>query len=311
MRSTDHAGRPIASWCDRTVLVVALPPTFSLASARAAGLSRGRLRGSGFVRLAHDLVAQLDDAIDECERLQLLATVLPRDTAFSHATAGWLLQAPVDPPSRPHIALTPRRVLPQHAHLVVHGRRLTPEDVVVHRGLRVTSGAQTFLDLAAGLPPWELVAVGDALVRAGHLTADALTSRLSRAERVRGVIRARSCAPLLSPLAMSRPESLMRYWLTTSSLPDPQAQVPVHDRGGRIVAHGDLGYPEWRVLLEYEGRQHADVEQFGRDVDRYSLMAAGGWLVLRFAAGHVNGPAIVVDRTRRALVSRGWVPDER
>lgn len=210
------------------MLLVALPRTFSLASARDAGFSRGRLRGAGSVRLAHDLVAQLDDAIDEYERLQLLATVLPQDTAFSHATAGWLLQAPVDPPNRPHIALTPRRVLPQHAGLVVHGRRLTSEDVVVHRGLRVTSGAQTFLDLAAVLPPWELVAVADALVRAGHLTADALISRSSRAGRVRGVVRARACSPLLSPLAMSWPESLMRYWPTTSALPDPQ--LPVHDR---------------------------------------------------------------------------------
>ena len=107
--------------------------------------------------------------------------------------------------------------------------------------------------------------------------------------------------PLFSPLAMSRPESLLRYWLLSSPLPDPQPQVPIHDRWGRIVAHGDLGYQEWSVLLEYEGRQHADVEQFGRDVDRYSLMGADGWLILRFAARHVGGPTVVVERTRRAL----------
>ncbi len=54
-----------------------LPPVYSLASARAAGLTRGRLRGSGFVRLAHDLVARLDDAIDLAETLRLIALVLP------------------------------------------------------------------------------------------------------------------------------------------------------------------------------------------------------------------------------------------
>jgi hypothetical protein len=192
--------------------------------------------------------------------------------------------------------------------VVVHRRLLEPGDVVVHRDLRLTSGAQTFLDLAAQLPPWELVAVGDALWRAGHLSTFALEDRLARAARVRGVVRARDCARLLSPLAMSRPESLMRYWLTTSDLPDPQPQVPVRDRWGRVVAHGDLGYPEWRVLLEYEGRQHAEAAQFGRDIDRYSLMATEGWLVLRFASGHVAGPSTVVGRTRRALMSRGWRP---
>lgn len=270
-------------------------------------MTRAQLRGSGFLRLAHDLVVRLEDAIDPLERLQLLATVLPTDAAFSHLTAAWLLDAPVSLPVRAHVALTPRRVLPQRAEFIVHTRRLQPGDVLDRDGVRITSGAQTFLDLSQHLPAPELVAVGDALLRHGHLTAAALTDRLSRADRVRGVVRARSCAPLLSPLAMSRPESLMRYWLTTSELPDPQAQLPVRDRWGRTVAHGDLGYEQWRILLEYEGRQHAEAEQFGRDVDRYSLMAADGWLVVRFANRHLN-QWTVVERTRGALLSRGWRP---
>jgi hypothetical protein len=287
---------------------MSLPPIYSARTAHVAGLTRGRLRGHGFVRLGYDLTARIEDAIDTRERLQLLATVLPPDAAFSHATAASLMGAPVDPPPRPHVALTPRRVLPQGSDFVVHGRRLEADDVVVHGELRLTSGAQTYVDLAPELWPHDLVALGDALIREGHLSPDGLARRLARAARVRGVVRARLCAPLLSPLSMSRPESLMRYWLISSDLPAPQAQVAVHDRRGRVVAHGDLGYPEWRVLLEYEGRQHAEGEQFGRDIDRYSLMAADGWLVLRFAARHVGGPTIVVDRTRSALVSRGWRP---
>ncbi|MGY1738253.1 endonuclease domain-containing protein [Geodermatophilus sp. SYSU D00684] len=287
---------------------MSLPPAYTAASARAAGLTRARLRGPGFVRLAHDLVVRLDDAIDGRERLALLAGLLPDDAAFSHRTAAALLGAHVDLPARAHVALTPRRVLPQRAEFVVHTRRLAAEDVVVHRGLRTTSGPQTWLDLAEHLPPHELVAVGDALARAGHLTPAALARRLERARRVRGVVRARRCAPLLTPASMSRPESLLRYWLLSSELPDPQPQLAVRDSRGRVVAHGDLGYERWRLLIEYEGRHHAEPGQFGRDVDRYSLMAADGWLVLRFAARHVESPAVVVERTRRALVSRGWRP---
>jgi hypothetical protein len=286
-----------------------LPPAWSLSSARSAGLTRARLRGPGFVRLAHDLVVQLDDAIDEGERLALLSRVLPPDAAFSHATAAGLLGAPIDRPARPHVVLTPRRVLPQHAAVVVHARRLDPVDVVEQDGLRLTSGAQTFLDLAAHLWPPDLVAVGDALMRGRHLAVDGLAERLHRADRVRGVVRARACAPLLSPLAMSRPESWIRYWLTVSDLPTPEAQLPICDAWGREVAHVDLGYEKWRIALEYEGRQHADQDQFGRDIDRYSLMAADGWLALRFAARHVRGPRVVVDRTRRTLLNRGWRPD--
>jgi hypothetical protein len=269
------------------------------------------LRGPSFVRLAHGVVLRLDDALDEAEWLRHLATVLPPDSSFSHQTAAVLLDAPVPAPPHPHVALTPRRVLPQHAGLVVHARRLRSEDVVVHRDLRVTAGAQTFLDLAAVLPPQELVAVGDALYRNGHLDADRLAERLHRADRVRGVVRARACAPLLNGLAQSRPESLLRYWLVTSDLPDPEPQIPVLDRWGQEVAHGDLGYSRWKVLLEYEGRQHAEQDQFRRDVDRYSLMAVAGWLVLRFAGQHLGGAHTVVGRTRAALLSRGWRPGQR
>jgi hypothetical protein len=289
---------------------VELPQTYSAASARAAGLTRGRLRGPSFLRLTHDLVVRLDDAIDLRERLRLLATVLPTDAAFSHLTAAHLLGAHVDAPSKPHVALTPRRVLPQRADFVVHARQLLPADVVELDGLRVTSGAQTFLDVAEHQPPAELVAIGDALMSAKHLTAEALAERLARADRVRGVVRARACAPMLTPKAMSRPESLMRYWLLVSDLPDPQIQVPVHDRWGREVAHADLGYEEWRLLLEYEGSQHATAEKFGTDIDRYSLMAADGFLVLRFAKRHLNR-GTVVERTGRALMSRGWRPTSR
>jgi hypothetical protein len=289
---------------------VDLPPTYSLVSARAAGLSRATLRGSGFVRLAHDLHVRLDDAIDLTETLRLIARVLPSDAAFSHRTAASILGAPVDAPRLHHVALTPRRVLPQRDELVVHQRILQPLDVVDHLGLRLTSGAQTFLDLAASLRPEELVAVGDALMRAGHLTGRALTERLARADRVRGVVRARACAPMLCPGAMSRPESLIRYWVVTSDLPAPQVQIPVRDSRGVVRAHADLGFEEWKVALEYEGRQHADADQFGRDIDRYSLMAADGWVALRFAGRHLN-PDVVLDRTRRALVARGWRPPKR
>ena len=287
-----------------------LPTTYSLASARAAGLSRSRLRGSGYVRLAHDLVARLDDAIDLRETLHLMARVLPSDAAFSHGTAAAILGAPVDAPRLHHVALTPRRVLPQRNELVVHSRLLEPADVIEHRGLRLTSGAQTFLDLAPSLWPDELVAVGDALMRERHLTADSLGERLDRAGRVRGVVRARACAPLLSPRSMSRPESLIRYWVVTSDLPSPQVQIPVADRWGVVRVHADLGFEEWKVALEYEGRQHADADQFTRDIDRYSLMAADGWVALRFAKNHLS-PSVVVDRTRRTLLNRGWRPPPR
>lgn len=233
------------------------------------------------------------------------APVLPGSAVFSHLTAAWVLGAPVSPALPLQIIVPPGISRPQRRNVRVHVRRLGSEDVVDHGGLRLTSGPQTLLDLAAVLAPDELVAVGDALCRAGHLSHETLGARLERAHGSRGVVLARDVAPILSPLAASRPESLFRYWLVASDLPDPEPQVPVFDGYGREVAHADLGYSRWKVALEYEGRQHAEGPQFGRDLDRYSLMAAGGWLLLRFGARHLHRRADVVDRVAGALRSRG------
>jgi very-short-patch-repair endonuclease len=93
--------------------------------------------------------------------------------------------------------------------------------------------------------------------------------------------------------------------LLEGDVPDPEPQAPLLDRWGREVAHADLGYRRWRVAVEYEGRQHAERRQFRKDLDRYSLMAADGWLLLRFGDVHLGRPGIVVDRVARALRSRG------
>jgi hypothetical protein len=285
---------------------IPLGPVYTWRAARDRGITRGQIATDG-VSVARGLYLSRAVEPTPMAMCRAWALALPDDAAFSHATAAALYGAPVTAPRHPHVALTPRRVLPQWDGLVVHRRRMLPEDVVEHHGLRLTSGPQTYLDLAAVLPAAELVAVGDGLLRAGHLTPESLVARLARADRVRGVVRARECATVLSPLAMSRPESLIRYWVSTSRLPAPQPQVPIRDRWGHVLVHGDLGYEEWKLVLEYEGRQHADADQFGRDIDRYSLMAADGWTPLRFASRHLNR-SVVVSRTKRALISRGWRP---
>jgi hypothetical protein len=275
--------------------------------ARARGATRRQIAAGG-EELTRGLYLSHAEAASFRARCAARTRLLPADAAFGLESAAVLLGAHPDPPAEVQVVLRPRPVLPQRRGLSVAVRQLRSEDVVLSGGLRVTSGAQTLLDLAAGLPPAELVAVGDALLRRGVLTRQALDDRLRRADRVRGVVRARECAPLLDGRAMSRPESLLRYWLATSDLPLPEPQLPVCDRRGRVVAHADLGWRRYRVAVEYEGRQHADAGQFGRDVDRYSLMAADGWLVLRFAGRHLSGPAVVVERSRGALLSRGWRP---
>ncbi len=273
-----------------------------------AELTRAELRADG-VRVTRG--AYVSRGVDPSLALVVRAVldVLPEGALASHRTAAALLGAPLEPGRPLSFVVPPGAYRARRRGVRVHVRRLAGVDRCEHGGLPVTSGPQTWLDLAGVLPADELVAVGDALYRAGHLDTARTAERLGRADDVRGVLRARSVAPLLTPLAASRPESLVRVWLMDAGLPRPEPQVPVHDRRGRVVAHGDLGYPRWRVLVEYEGRQHAKAGQFGRDLDRYSLMAADGWLVVRLGASQLR-PSTVVDRVSRALRSRGARWDE-
>ena len=285
---------------------IPLDESYTWSEARARGVTRGQIRADG-VPLARGLYLSGAAEFDLVGRCRAWTRVLPADAAFALGTAA-ALHGAAAPGDEIHVALLPRRVLPQRTGITVHARALSDGDVVEGRGLRLTSGAQTFLDMAALLAPQHLLALGDALLRREAMDPAALAHRLSRADRTRGVARARALAPQLTGLAGSHQESFMRYWLLASDLPDPEVQIPVHDRWGRDVAHADLRYEAWKVALEYEGRQHAERGQFGRDIERYSLMGADGWLVLRFAARHAGSPMVIVDRTRRALLSRGWRP---
>ncbi|WP_448639898.1 hypothetical protein [Geodermatophilus sp. URMC 63] len=283
-----------------------LRPAYTWQDARDAGLTRAQRRDDG-VRVSRGAYVSRAVPLSLHAACSAVLPVLPAGAVVSHRTAAALLGAPVPHGWPLEVSVPPGTYRPRRRRLRVHVRDLLAEDVTWHRGLPVTSGPQTWLDLAAVLDPPELVAVGDALYRAGHLDEGSLSGRLARADGVRGVVRAREWAPLLSPLAMSRPESVVRCVLIQAGLPHPRPQVEIESASGRVVAHSDLGWPEWRVAVEYEGRQHADPRQFGRDLDRYSLMAADGWITIRYGADHLRRPEVVVDRATRALRSRGAV----
>jgi hypothetical protein len=280
-----------------------LPPVYTLAAADVAEMTRTERQRDG-IRVTRG--AYLSRALPTTPPHLVAAAlaVLPETAIASHRTAAVLLGAPVDATPPMKFVVPPGVYRPRRRGIRIHVRDLMSADRTALAGLPVTPGPQTWLDLAAVLPSDELVAVGDALYRDGHLDDASLAERLDRAQGTRGVARARALAPMLTPLAASRPESLTRFWLIDEGLPVPEPQVPILDPRGREVAHGDLGYAEWKVVIEYEGRQHADPRQFGLDVDRYSLMAADGWLVVRLAHLHLRR-AVVIDRVGRALRSRG------
>jgi very-short-patch-repair endonuclease len=69
-----------------------------------------------------------------------------------------------------------------------------------------------------------------------------------------------------------------------------------------------MGWQKWRVAVEYDGAQHwLDPAQRTRDNDRWALLTARGWTVIRVGSNLLrNRPDVVVARVIDALRQAGW-----
>jgi hypothetical protein len=229
---------------------------------------------------------------------------------FSHTTAAalWDLPLALFDSTRLHVSALPPAREPRTRGVTGHRLDLPIEHLTLRHGLPVPTAAETWAQLGALYGVEDLVAVGDAVLTrqlAERADLEEVTRRLAR----RGVSDLREALPLLRAGAESPRESLVRLILVRAGLPEPELNSDLRDDSGRFVARLDLAYPEFRVAVEYDGRQHADLVQFRRDADRWPAIAAQGWLLVRVVDHHLRDPVrLVVAPVERALRSRGWHP---
>jgi hypothetical protein len=102
----------------------------------------------------------------------------------------------------------------------------------------------------------------------------------------------------------SRPETHLRLLIVRARLPEPAVAPPVVVPGG-LVLHPDLGYPDRRLALEYEGRDHfTDARIIESDIERRELLAEAGWRTIRVTATQLyRDPSGLVARIRRHLAA--------
>ena len=115
-----------------------------------------------------------------------------------------------------------------------------------------------------------------------------------------GIARLRRVLALVEPRSESAMESRLRVLLVLGGLPAPQAQVDLHDRGGRFLGRADLYYPEQRLALEYDGGVHRT--RLVQDNRRQNRLLAAGYRLLRFTAPDLLAtPAATLAQVRSAL----------
>lgn len=105
-------------------------------------------------------------------------------------------------------------------------------------------------------------------------------------------------------------ESKLRLLLVRSGLPEPELNADLFDRRGTFLARLDMSYPQWKVAVEYDGRQHAsDPRQFEKDADRWEGIRREGWRLVRILNHHMQGPTPEAPQlVGEALWEAGWRP---
>ncbi len=189
--------------------------------------------------------------------------------------------------------------------LLLRGNQLEHNEIDV--GRRATTPARTAYDLGRRLPFGDAVAMVDALCNASGLKPGAVQEIADQHIGARGVVQLRRVLDVVDGGAESPQETRTRLCLIDAGLPRPATQIVILDEFGRFVARADLGWPEWKVLVEYDGAQHwTDRRQRSRDIDRIATLEALGWKVIRVSADLLhNRPEVLINRVRAALREAG------
>ncbi|MEZ0358381.1 hypothetical protein [Mycobacterium sp. SA01] len=185
--------------------------------------------------------------------------------------------------------------------VVVREERIGSGEFMLVDDVVVTTPERTALDLARHLARGEAVAHLDALAAATGVESADVLALGDHYPGARGIQRARSVLPLTDAGAQSPRESWLRLLLIDAGYPRPATQVPVSD--GYTTAFIDLGWDEPKIGLEYEGAHHqADRSQHVRDIGRYDMLEAMGWLIIRVVKEHSR--AYILQRVHDAFTRR-------
>jgi very-short-patch-repair endonuclease len=174
------------------------------------------------------------------------------------------------------------------------------------KGVRVSSALDLFIELAGVLGLVDLVIVGDAMVRADLFTTSELQKFCAGTSRWHSR-RARRGAAYVREGVDSPMETRLRMLLVLAGLPEPKVNHLIIDGNGRVLRRLDLSYPAIKLIVEYNGRQHADdPEQYSADLERREEFDDEEWrLIVVVSKGIFKEPERTIMRVARALRQRG------
>jgi Protein of unknown function (DUF559) len=191
--------------------------------------------------------------------------------------------------------------------IVIRADSIADDEQQVSRGMTCTTPARTAYDLGRRLIGETAIIRVDALMNATNLSVPQVRSIAQRYPGARGVRQLRTTLDWADGGAESPQETRLRLLLVESGLPRPVTQIPVKNDYGKVVRRIDMGYPLWKVGVEYDGEQHfTNPDDYANDIERLEFLASKGWNIVRVSARQLRYERQqIVDRVRSALARAG------
>ena len=192
--------------------------------------------------------------------------------------------------------------------ITIHRETLFDDEACLVQSLDCTTPARTAYDIGRRMPGDEGIVRIDSLLNATRCPVSAVLDISARHPGARGVRRLREALALVDGGAESPPETRVRLLLIRAGLPRPVTQIPITNAKGKVVRRIDMGWPEYKVGVEYDGEQHwNDPAIHAEDITRLEFLAARGWIIIRVSARHLRiAPDDIARRAGDALRERGW-----
>ena len=276
------------------------------AKARALGIPLSDLLGTGFTRLFHDTYVGSNQLITLRVRARTIMKRLPAATHVSHHTAVRLWGGVAPDSADIHVSMPSRAARCRRAGVAAHLGPASAQTTTCD-GLAISTPVQAFLDLASvGVNLVDLVIAGDSLVKANDLDPREFVAAAA-AYQGRNARRSRRAASLVRAGVDSPMETRIRLLIIFAGLPEPQVNVILRIAGGKWRWRFDLCYPDYKLIIEYDGRQHAfDTEQWSHDLERREWLDRDGWrIIVVISDGMYVHPLRTLQRVKAALEERG------
>lgn len=254
-----------------------LPPVFSYAQARRAGLTRRQIqhrvetRRWRRLRVGCYCLSSTWDAADRRGRHLLMTTAAvlstgPRHWA-SHASAAVLYGLPMPFADVPVMLTHPPGTATQYLRgLEIMAATLVEEQRSIRAGLPSTTEARAVADCLRRLSTVDGVVVADAALHRTPRLRPVVESVLSSMAGWPYAEHGGSSWRLVDGRRESPAESLSYVAMHRQELPIPEPQALVYDEGGRFVARVDAWWDDCAVVGEVDGRVKYEVKE-GEDAD--------------------------------------------